>query len=108
MGGSEFDQAFGDADDELFETFGESGGALYDAREGAKPSRVGAVLQRNVGSPDGGTFTVVELAVDLRIRDVPSPCKGDLLTVGCKRYVLNDYMGADGLINRFSLMPSEG
>jgi hypothetical protein len=108
MGGSEFDEAFADADDELFETFGEKGGALYDAREGAQPCGVGAVLQRNVGSPDGGGFTVVELAVDLRIREVPSPCKGDLLTIGRKRYVLNEYMGADGLINRFSLMPSEG
>ena len=104
MGGSEFDQAFEDADDELFGMFGERGGALYDTKEGAPPKAVGAVIQRNVGSAGGGSFVAVELAVDLRIKEVPDPQKGDLLVVCQKRYVLNEYMGTDGLINRFSLM----
>lgn len=107
MGGSEFDEAFQDADDELFSTFGQRGGALYDAREGGPLLTVGAVILRNVGSPDGGVFVTVELAVDLRVREVPNPCKGDLVTFGCIRYALNEWMGSDGLINRFSLMPTE-
>lgn len=106
MGGSEFDQAFEEADDELFQTFGVQGGGLYDSRDGGPPKTVGAVMQRNVGQAGAGdVFAVVELAVDLRIKEVPDPQHGDLLTVGCKRYSLNQYMGSDGSINRFSLMP---
>ena len=105
MGGSEFDDIFEDADDELFVVFGQQGGALYEAKDGGMSGTVGAVIQRNVGSPAGGAFVVVELAVDLRIKHVPAPQRGDLLTVNCIRYALNEYMGTDGKINRFSLMP---
>lgn len=107
MGGSEFDESFDEADDELFETFGERGGGLYDPGEGVRPKPIGVVLQRNVGSAGGGFFATAELAADLRIKEVPEPQKGDLLTIGCKRYVLNEYMGADSLINRYSLMPAD-
>jgi hypothetical protein len=105
MGGSEFDDIFEDADDELFVVFGQSGGAFYEARDGGVSGTVGAVIQRNVGSPVGGLFAAVELAVDLRTKEVPDPQRGDVLTVNCLRYALGEYMGTDGKINRFSLMP---
>lgn len=107
MGGSEFDDIFEDADDELFDMFGERGGAIYDAKDGGPPKGVGAVLQRNVGSAGGGSFVAVELAVDLRIREVPDPQRGDLLLINSSRYVLGEYMGTDGLINRYSLMRTD-
>lgn len=107
MGGSEFDELFDEADDELFETFGERGGAIYDPGYGCQPKQVGAVLQRSVGGIGGVLFAPVELAVDIRIREVPEPRKGDLITLGGKRYVLDEHMGTDSLINRFSLMPAD-
>lgn len=107
MGRSEFDQAFEGADDELFSTFGQQGECFYDSREGAPPQPVSVVLQTNVSDPAGGSFVAVHLAADLRISQVPNPCKGDLLTVDCKRYLLDEYVGTDGLINRFSLMPAD-
>lgn len=106
MAGSEFDQAFSDADDELFETFGEQDGGMHTSKDGGQPRPVAVVLQRNVGPAGaGGVFVAVELAADLRIKEVRDPQRGDQLVVNCRRYDLNDYMGTDGLINRFSLMP---
>ncbi|NWD49024.1 head-tail joining protein [Pseudomonas gingeri] len=108
MGGSEFDEAFDDADAELFETFGEKGGGLYEPIAGGQPKNVGAVLLSSVGAVGGsGAFVNVERAVDLRIRQVPEPRRGDILTIGCKRYVLDEFMGADSLINRYSLLPAD-
>lgn len=107
MGGSEFDDIFDDADDELFDMFGERGGAVFQAKDGGPTKEVGAVIQRNVGSAGGGSFVAVAVAVDLRIREVPDPQRGDLLTINCKRYALGEWMGTDGLINRYSLMSSD-
>ena len=104
MAGSDFDEAFEDADDELFAEFGEQGGARYRAKEGGPSYGVQAVLLRNVLPVGGGTFVAVELAADLRIRQVPQPQKGDQLQIGACSYCLNDWIGTDGLINRFSLM----
>ncbi|MHC8404301.1 head-tail joining protein [Pseudomonas sp. TMB3-21] len=105
MGGSEFDDIFEDADDELFEVFGTKGGVLFQAKDGGLSGTVGGVIQKNVGSPNGDTFVSVALAVDLRISEVPDPQRGDLLTVNCVRYVLADFIGTDGKINRYSLQP---
>lgn len=105
MSGSEFDDIFEDADDELFDVFGTKGGVLFQAKDGGLSGTVGGVIQKNVGSPNGDTFVSVALAVDLRISEVPDPQRGDLLTVNCVRYVLADFIGTDGKINRYSLQP---
>jgi hypothetical protein len=105
MGSSEFDDIFDDADDELFEVFGTKGGALYEAKDGGPSETVGAVILENVGSPNGETFVVVALAVDLRVSEVPNPQRGDLVTVNCRRYALSELLGTDGKINRYSLQP---
>lgn len=107
MGGSEFDGIFEDADDELFDMFGERGGAVFQAKDGGPMKEVGAVIQRNVGSAGGGSFVTVALAVDLRIKEVPQPHHGDLVVINCKRYALSEWMGTDGLINRYSLMSTD-
>jgi len=105
MGGSEFDDIFEDADDELFEVFGTKGGALYEAKDGGVAGTVGAVILENVGAPNGDTFVVVALAVDLRVNEVPNPQRGDLVTINCRRYTLAEFLGTDGKINRYSLQP---
>ncbi len=105
MSGSEFDDIFEDADDELFDVFGTKGGVLFQAKDGGLSGTVVGVIQKNVGSPNGDTFVSVALAVDLRISEVPDPQRGDLLTVNCVRYVLADFIGTDGKINRYSLQP---
>jgi hypothetical protein len=105
MSGSEFDDIFEDADDELFEVFGNKGGVSFQAKDGGLCGVVGGVIQKNVGSPNGETFVVVALAVDLRVSEVPDPQRGDLVTVNCLRYVLGEFLGTDGKINRYSLQP---
>jgi hypothetical protein len=101
---SEFDRLMAEADAELFETFGDQCQAQYIA-PGAAAQRVSAVLQRNVGANDGGGFVAVELAADIRICDVRDPVLRSTLIIGKDRFLLDEHLGSDGLVNRYSLMP---
>ncbi|WP_462382296.1 hypothetical protein [Pseudomonas sp. Marseille-QA0892] len=101
---SEFDRLMAEADAELFETFGEGCQAQYIA-PGSAPIPVTIVLQRNVGASDGAGFVAVELAADIRVCEVRDPVLRSTLIVGKDRYLLDEHMGTDGLVNRYSLMP---
>jgi len=103
--GSEFDRLANEMDAELFAAFGEEDYTVFRPQDGGPEIRVTAVIQRNlaVAGPDG-MFVNVQLMADLREAQVPAPRRGDLLVVGCKRYVLEQHYGGDGFVNRFSLL----
>lgn len=103
--GSEFDQLATEMDAELFSAFAEQEHTVFRPQDGGPEIQVSAVIQRNVAvaGPDG-MFVNVQLMADLRQVEVPAPRRGDLLVVGCKRYVLEQHYGGDGFVNRFSLL----
>lgn len=105
---SHFDDAFAEADDILFDTFGEKELPQYFPPGSAHGQPVKVVLHRNlqmVGA--GGVFMVVQLAVDLRKVQIPAPQRKAVLVMDCKRYVLEEPLLDDALITRYSLNPLE-
>lgn len=103
--GSEFDRLANEMDAELFVAFGEEAPGFLRPRDGGPDLPVRVVIQRNVAvaGPDG-VFVNVQLLADLRVAEVADPCRGDLLEIGCQRYLLAEHLGADGYVNRFSLL----
>lgn len=101
---SHFDDAFAEADDILFDTFGEKDQPQYFPPGSAHGQPVKVVLHRNlqmVGA--GGVFMVVQLAVDIRKAQVSAPQRKAVLVMERKRYVLEEPLLDDALITRYSL-----
>jgi len=103
---SPFDDIFSDADQVLFEVFGEQDPARYFGSGDPHGLPVKVVVHRNlqmVGA--GGNFEVVQLAVDLQKSDIPAPVRNATLQLNCKRYVLELKLMEDSTLTRYSLNP---
>ncbi|MBW5416114.1 MULTISPECIES: head-tail joining protein [unclassified Pseudomonas] len=100
---SDFEDAFEDADEGLFDEFGED--AVFIGDQGEPQRNVTVVLMRNISAAGAdGMVVVIELAADLRIKEVPKAYRGCTLRFGDRLYRLDDHLGSDGLVNRFSLL----
>ena len=100
-----FDRLMSRADEVLFDAFGE--GARYQDCIGT-PSLAGitVVISHNVESAGAdGVFRVIQHLAEIRLSEVPNPTAQALLTVGCKRYRLDERIRTDGLVEYWSLLP---
>ncbi|MGF6692658.1 head-tail joining protein [Metapseudomonas resinovorans] len=104
---SEFDRLMSRADDTLFRVFGEKGCSTYTAPGGMSRSvDVDVMLSKNVQVAGAdGIFRAVQNLAELRLCQVPRPSRGGVLSLSDGRFLLDEKLDSDGLVERWALTP---
>lgn len=104
---SDFDRLMQQADDQLFQVFGEKTQPTYLQPGGlGRPVPVEVILGRDVEVAGAdGAFRAVQYLAEIRLSQVCAPKRGARLLLSEGVFILDEPLGSDALVERWALLP---